>query len=188
MKAGTVAGAQTVVDALENAVRNAQQGRIDIESPLLARSLASVDFGGGEQGGAGIPDDDLLALAAWSLIMLVIRGRFHLVTCPICAAPWLAPDDRNPYCTRPAPGRSRRSCRDVNRERELHDEPAYALYRREYKRITESVRRGALSQDDADAWRRVNNHEMWKPFNDWLKTPDGRRHLAKKTASSKEGT
>lgn len=168
-------GPPTVLRAVEVAAGAAVNKRIALP-PLLARKLAEVEISLGDVPSV-LPDDDLVALVAFTLLVTAIDGRdFSLVTCPKCGAPWVGPVDEPDYCLRPAPGGLARSCRVVHNEERLLDRDTYAAYRREYKRITEALRRGSISREDAVAWRDENAEDFWLPFEEWrIATTRGRQ-------------
>jgi hypothetical protein len=162
--------------AIERACSALDERRLELPS-ALARALRDVTFI--DDRSATIPENNLLALATWALIMIIQRERVRLTTCPSCNTPWLAPLDGSVFCARPAPGHTR-SCHDVQKEKELHERPEYAAYRREYKRIAAAARRGSIDRDDVNTWRTDNNSHAWKTFDDWKNVKQRRPHRTTK--------
>lgn len=168
-------GVRAVRRAAEAAARGVVKRQLHLR-PLLQRRLPLVSFGIGH-GPSEVPDHDLLALTAYSTVVTLWSGRdFALEDCRRCLAPWLAPIDGPHYCLRPAPGGLARSCREVNKEQQLLRRDDYGPYRRQYKRISELLRRGSISRTEAERWRSENTPEAWLSLEEWRSKeaePDG---------------
>jgi Zn-finger nucleic acid-binding protein len=150
-----------VQETFLNAAKKATKGTIAAElAPHLERLRFAPDGSVAE-----IPD--LAALAAWSLLEAVRRQPLELRSCPICKGRWLARPDESKYCQRVAPGQVDKDCRTLAKEKRLAGDTAYRAYRREYKRLSEASRRGAIDVPTWIAWRNENGPSKWAPFDEW---------------------
>lgn len=143
------------------AAKEAARGYVSADvAPYLERLRFAPD---------GTVDDvpDFAALAAWSLLESVRRQPLELRTCPQCKGRWLARPDESQYCQRVAPGQVGKDCRTLNREKRLAGDSRYRAYRKEYKRLDEAFRRGAINVHELIAWRQQNGPAEWLPFDKW---------------------
>lgn len=150
------------------AARAAAKGRFAAE---LGDDLERVRFGA-----EGAVEDvaDLAALGAWTLLEAVRRQPLKLWTCPICKKKWLGThDETSPHCQRRAPGHAAKDCRTLAYERRVAGDENYGAYRREYKRVTEMERRGAIDPVDLYRWREANSAIDWTSFETWKERDDG---------------
>src|SRR5437870_3492797 len=70
------AGSRTQARLVERAARSVATGRLEIP-PQLAQNLATVRFHFDDRS-AELPHDDVLALAMWAIVMIVIRERVRV--------------------------------------------------------------------------------------------------------------
>jgi hypothetical protein len=109
---------------------------------------------------------DFEALAAWSLLESIRRQPLKLFTCPNCKGKWLGTPGGSRYCQRVAPGLSK-DCRTVAYEKRVAGDKEYGRYRREYKKLTERMRRDDSAVTDVMHWRAENTPASWLPFDEW---------------------
>ena len=143
-----------------NAATSATRGHVAAQ---IASYLERLTFKA--DGSVDVPD--FPAFAAWSLLEAVRRQPLKLFTCPNCKGKWLGAPDESKFCQRLAPGQPSKTCRELDYERGLAGRPGYAAYRREYKRLTEANRRGAIELPELLQWRQENAANAWLPFEDW---------------------
>ena len=153
-------GRHEVQQAFLAAARKATKGQL---APEVARHLERLRF----NADGSVEVGDFAALAAWSLIEAVRRQSLELRTCAQCKGRWLAAPTEPNYCQRVAPGQVTRDCRTLARERRLAGDARYRAYRREYKRLAEAQRRGAIDVRDVVKWREENGPKRWLPFDQW---------------------
>lgn len=160
-------GAATLQAPLfRSAAKRAVRGHLD---ETLAPHIGRLQFAAD---GTLSDVPDLLALGAWALLEAVRRQPLKLYTCPRCKRPWLgAPDEKSRYCQRPAPGNTK-DCRTLDYERRVAGDASYRNYRREYKRVTEMQRRGAIDLYELYRWREHNTPAAWTPFGTWKERDD----------------
>jgi Family of unknown function (DUF6076) len=109
--------------------------------------------------------DDLPTLAAWLLDLLPRLKSFDVKPCALCHLPRLAlVGEQSDYCRRPSPGHST-TCSNLERERRFRDERR--LWRREYQRLHDRLRRGSLSETEWQAWKNDNSPQSWRPYEPW---------------------
>lgn len=158
------------------AAQAAESGRI---SALIAPDIERVTFKSGVSPDS-VPDGDFPALAAWCLLEALRQHPMSLAACNGCQRPWLKTTGHD-YCLRPRPGHTR-TCREIAKEAAFLSSDETKGYRREYKRLHERKRRGAISTAQLNAWRQMNGPAAWKPYEDWVVEQADAKHNDKEVS------
>jgi hypothetical protein len=130
--------------------------RLSMPARVVAAYDTSAKDGGLWDLVVGYESDDLIALAAVETMILGTRP-VALARCAHCELPFIARHRTETYCRRSAPGLGvgSRTCQDVGPQKRYAAAlgGAEAIYRKNYKRLDNQVRRGALSRAEVDLWR-----------------------------------
>ena len=137
----------------------AEQAELGLLSPDLAPFLALIQW---MPGTGAVISPAIEALGAWCLFEIVRTRWATVVPCENCGVPFVRLGHAR-YCTRPVPGNaSLAACQELAAQRTHRSK--HGDYQRERKRLHERKRRGRLSQEEYDAWRRSNNPTNWRRF------------------------